>query len=444
MEHFKLQQPDPAKHLSKALDKAFSKEVDLSRYLTRTSQPEYLFWDRIRHIPRPDALTAEEFWALIKFSRNTSPRRTTPIKDKQGQYFTWWPIPGLDSFFHEVDMHFGGKLELGVVTDATSRQRFISRGIMEEAIASSQLEGASTTRRVAKQMIVEKRKPRNKSEQMILNNYKAMILIEEQLQREPLSESKLLDLHTILTKDTIEEKDLGRFRTNNDQVIVMDPSKGVIYHVPPDEKFLKGEIFKLIDFANDVLKEPQFAHPVIKAIILHFWIGYLHPFVDGNGRLARVLFYWYLLRHEYWAFAYLPLSRVIKTSPGQYRDAYVYSEQDDRDLNYFIDYNVRKILQAKREFENYIRRVEAQNKEMARIARGKYRLNFRQIQLLRMLQKEPTATTTIRTHSSINQVSRLTARKDLEQLEKLGFLKSSKIGKERPFSATRKIIELFG
>ncbi|MGH9879658.1 MAG: Fic family protein, partial [Nitrososphaerales archaeon] len=178
------------------------------------------------------------------------------------------------------------------------------------------------------------------------------------------------------------------------------------------------------------------------AIILHFWIGYLHPFTDGNGRLARLIFYWYLLKNEYWAFAYLPLSKVIKKSPAQYRDAYVYSEQDDNDLTYFIDYNVRKILQAKRDFEQYVKRIEIENKKMFKAARLKYNLNDRQIQVLRYLHKNPSATTSIKTHANINDVIRITARKDLEELERLGFLASRKIGRERPFSATRKTSEL--
>ena len=113
---------------------------------------------------------------------------------------------------------------------------------------------------------------------------------------------------------------------------------------------------------NDNLEDPYFVHPLIKAILLHFWLGYLHPFTDGNGRFARTIFYWYLLRHKYWAVSYLPVSRVIRNAPAQYRDAYVYSEQDDRDATYFVDYNLHKIMQAKREFEDYALRKQAENR----------------------------------------------------------------------------------
>ncbi len=111
---------------------------------------------------------------------------------------------------------------------------------------------------------------------------------------------------------------------------------------------------KLIQFSNDEPENATFIHPVIKAIIIHFWIGYLHPFTDGNGRLARLLFYWYLIKEGYWAFVYLPISKAIKLSPKQYSMAYIYSEQDDNDMTYFIDYNIKKIKLAVREFKKYL------------------------------------------------------------------------------------------
>jgi Fic family protein len=443
VEVFKLDKPNISGKIKKVFD-LISSSKDFLPYVARTNKPEYLFWDKVSYKPRPKGITAEEFWALIKFLRRNSPSRVkTVVRDEYGDFFTWQPVPELDYFLHEVDMQLGGVLESSVIDDQMIRQRFISRGIMEEAIASSQLEGANTTRKAAKRMILERRKPANQSEQMILNNYQTMVVVEERLRNQSLSMDLLLELHVTLTRDTINALDVGRLRRDKDEVVVIDPATNMIYHIPPSEKFLKREIKRFLAYANDEAKEHQFVHPVIKAIILHFWIGYLHPFTDGNGRLARTIFYWYLLRKQYWAFTYLPLSRVIKNSPAQYRDAYIYSEQDDNDLTYFVDYNIRKIAQAKRDFELYMRRKQSENRKMADVARSKYHLNDRQIQLLRYFHKNPGARATIKTHSHVYGVSRMTARKDLKYLEHTGFLKSQKIGREVPFSATDKTSELF-
>ncbi|MBU1318507.1 MAG: Fic family protein [candidate division Zixibacteria bacterium] len=443
MDIFELKKPDITGKMDKAIGLLDPKE-NIAEYIENISTPEYLYWDKVRHKPRPKGISPEEFWALIKFLRQMSPNRvSTAVADEKGSHFSWQQTPGLDYFLHEIDMQLGGFIESSIVDDQTARQRYISRGIMEEAIASSQLEGANTTRKAAKQMLLEKKKPRNKSEQMILNNYNGMVAVEESFQYQPLSMERLFDLHVILAKDTMNISEIGRLRKDNDEVVVVDRTTDVIYHIPPSEAFLRDELKKLISYANDELAKDKFVHPVIKAIILHFWVAYLHPFTDGNGRLARLIFYWYLLKKQYWAFSYLNLSRVIKKSPAQYRDAYIYTEQDDNDLTYFIDYVIRKIQQAKREFERYVERKTDENRGMAETARLKYKLNDRQIQLMRHLHKNPGSVTTIKVHSHIYKITRLTARKDLEALQEMRFLVSHKSGRERPFTATAKSLELF-
>jgi Fic family protein len=442
MEIYKLSRPAAPRDWDKTLEKALKQE-DLASFIERTNKPRYLYWDKVRYLPRPEGMSPEEFWALVKLFRRHSPSRvTTTVKDNSGTPFFYQPLPELDFFLHEVDMRLGGALETSMVSQQQSKQRFITRGIMEEAIASSQLEGANTTRKAAKKMLIEQRKPRNKSEQMILNNYNAMREVEGNFSNQELSLGLLLNLHAILTKDTIGVEETGRLRADRDDIVVGDPASDVIYHIPPKTGIMKNELTRLIKYANGQSKGSLFVHPLIKAIILHFWIGYLHPFTDGNGRIARTIFYWYLLRQGYWAFAYLPVSKMMRNSPVQYRDAYIYAEQDDNDLTYFIDYNICKLDAAKRDFEEYVKRSEIESRRMTEVAQTKYGLNERQIQVLKYLNKNTTLSTSIKTHAAVNSISRLTARKDLEHLEALGFLASTKEGRERPFRITSKLTQL--
>jgi Fic family protein len=402
-----------------------------------------LYWDKVKYKQLPEGLTKEEAWAAIKFVRNLQSQETS-IKDSiSNKRFTWYKPDYVDKLTHELDMDMGGSLHVGTSEiDPKQRNTFISRGVIEEAIASSQLEGAHTTRKAAKKMILENRKPHNESERMILNNYKAMLLIEEEYKHKKLDFDLLLELHEKVTEGTIESGELGRFREDGDDIVVKDKIEGIIYHIPPINEFLKKEIKNFIDFANDE-DQDGFIHPVIKAIFIHFWFAYLHPFTDGNGRMARLLFYWYLLKKNYWAFSYLPISSVIKKSPEQYGMAYVYSEQDDLDLTYFLNYNLKKIKSARAEFKKYVEEKKEENKIMSKLAHNAYSFNPRQIQVLQFFHENPTEFTTMTMHMNSQQISKKTAISDLKNLLKKGFLIEKLQGRYGYYFATDKIGELF-
>ena len=114
-----------------------------------------------------------------------------------------------------------------------------------------------------------------------------------------------------------------------------DPTK--IYHYPPEVAKLPAMIEDLIAFANE---DDEFIHPIVKAIILHFLIGYIHPFNDGNGRTARAIFYWFALKHHYELLEYISISRIFVHAPVQYSRAYQLTETDSNDMTYFIDFNI--------------------------------------------------------------------------------------------------------
>ena len=411
--------------------------------LRKAFYPVYLYWDRIKYKNMPKGITREEYWATIKTFRRVESNKTI-IKNNKREHFKWMKLDHYEAFFHEIDLNTGGNLSTFKrdIND-NDKYQFISRGIMEEAIASSQLEGANTTRQIAKQFLREARQPRNKSEQMILNNYKSMQAIEETYKQQELTLEMLFELHAMVTENVLPKEKTGVFRKDGeDDIVVTDAAHTIIYHEPPKIKFVKSEIEALIAFANNNGTRTEFIHPVIKAIMLHFWIGYLHPFKDGNGRLARLLFYWYVLRNGYWAFAYLPISKIIKKSPGQYSKAYIYSEQDDCDLTYFIDYNIRKIQLAVKEFISYVNKKKTDNIRMSKAAHQKYNLNNRQIDLLQYLVGDKEGRTNITVYRNIHRVSRLTASIDLKKLKEKGFLETKKQGREVYYYPTVKISEL--
>ncbi|MES2971740.1 MAG: Fic family protein [Patescibacteria group bacterium] len=427
MELYKIPLPDFEKiDLPKLFDKYRARRQEIHRYAQDITQVEYLPWAKARYKKPPNGFTPEEAWFLVRefLSTNAQP---TPISTPKGEHFTWLRLNYTDQYLNEFDLLMGGQFMTSRVRISSSEQQtFLTRGVIEEAIASSQLEGASVTRKAAKEMIAENRQPRDKSEWMIHNNYLMMIKITELYKDVPLSLELLLDMHRLIAANTMEEADIGRFRHDKDGVTVGSPI--LTTYVPPKHAFMMQELDKLIAFAND--DDPNnFLHPIIKATMLHFWIGYLHPFVDGNGRIARALFYWLLLKKNYWLATYVPISTIIKQAPMQYSDAYVYSEQDRNDFTYFYDYHMRKIKRALDDFLAYVEKQRAENAEVDRLLEAKGRLNERQKQAMHYLIANQNHRVSITSHSSLNNIGLNTARRDIIGLQKLTLIFPLRSGK---------------
>lgn len=333
---------------------------------------------------------------------------------------------------HEIDMHGGGELKASAqVANPNTRDSYLINSLIEEAITSSQLEGAATTRKVAKAMLREKRAPRDRSERMIVNNYAAMEYINE-ISSEELTPSLILELQRLLTTDTLENnRAVGSWRSSDD-VYVGDERDATVIFVPPPYKEIPARIERICNFANDPNRN-KFIHPVIKATLLHFLLAYDHPFEDGNGRTARALFYWSMLRQGYWTMEFVSISRILKNAPAQYTRSYLYTETDENDVTYFVLHQLRVILRAIRELLEYLRKKSDEHKELETLVHKSVKLqqalNHRQIALLNRALKNPDAIFTVASHRGSHNVTYDTARTDLLKLADFGLLDKSKRGR---------------
>ncbi len=403
------------------------------------SQPndKYLHWSDLRYRKPPEGLSSEDWWLATKLAR-LSARHVLPFADRNGQPFAFTDSAYLNRMLHRVDRDAGGRIELPAdLVNVDSRDRYLVNSLIEEAITSSQLEGAATTRRVAKEMLRSGRSPRNKSEQMIVNNYIGMEFLRSHTEAD-LSLPLLLELHRILTEDTLAPDEVGRIRRASEPVAVVDQRDGTVVHEPPDARTLDARLDRLFAFANARYEEP-FVHPVLRAVLLHFMIGYEHPFVDGNGRIARALFYWAMARSGYWMTEFLSISSILRRAPAQYVRAYVFSEIDDNDVTYFFDYNLRVILRSIRQLHDYLARKSREMRDIQRLLEGSTlaaMLNYRQRALLAYLFRHPDGACTIKSHRRSHNVTYQTARTDLLKLADLGLVDGTKRGRAFVFTDT--------
>ena len=392
---------------------------------SQKNDSDYLHWDEILRRTPPQKINHEEWWLALQINRSRS-RKATELLDASGKPFSYSHTDEIIRQLHRIDMDAGGSVAGPPdALTAENRDRYYISSLIEEAITSSQLEGASTTSDVAKEMLRSGRAPRDRSEQMIFNNFKTMRRIGE-LRDEELSRDLIFEIHRMVTENTLYRPDAaGRFRLTEEKIRVEDAEGNVLYTPPP-----AGELEKRLEamcrFANDTDSE-LFVHPVLRAVILHFWLAFDHPFVDGNGRTARGLFYWKMLKSGYWMSEFISISPVIKKGPHRYGRAFLYSETDNNDLTYFIIYHLHVIGEALAALKEYLHRKAKEIREVRNRLRSSERFNSRQLALLAHALRNSQHLYSVDSHRTSHNVVYQTARTDLLELVKLGLLESKKI-----------------
>ena len=376
---------------------------------------KYLYWDKVKYHTSAYVTDPKVLWAALKLSRTINAKKIQFREFK----FIFNLTDSIQKGLHEFDLYISGHLGTQNLIPEGDKKRYLVSSIMEEAIASSQIEGAVTTRKQAKEMLRKNIKPKNKSEQMILNNYITIKHIVE-IKDEPITTEKLLEIHQLISNQTLaDRKDEGAFRSDND-VKVIDVANGKIVHSPPDYQDIPKLMEEVFLFFNKD-KNGHFIHPIVKGCIVHFMIGFIHPFADGNGRTARALFYWYLLKNGYWLTEYLSISRLIVKSKAQYARAYQYTELDENDLTYFIIYKIKTMQLA---FDGLIEYIQLKTNEKRKTLNFQKikGINSRQAQILKWLFEEPELMFSVKELETRLSVSNQTARTDLTELVNLGYL----------------------
>ena len=416
-----------------------AKQLNMLFTLSPTQDGRYLHWDELRHRTPPPGLTPELWWAGVKIARHGM-LKALPLEDKTGQAIHFAMPDAVLAALHDIDRKATGELAMPeAAVSGDDRNRYLVSSLIEEAITSSQLEGASTTREEAKNMLRSGRPPRDLSERMILNNYHVMEQIR-QLKEQPFTPALILELHRIVSDGTMDDPGAaGRLRKSGERISVMDATHTTILHEPPPSDSLPQRLERLCAFANGESKTEPFVHPVVRAILIHFMLGYDHPFVDGNGRTARALFYWSMARSGYRLMEYVSISRLIKQAPAKYARAYLYTETDDGDATYFILHQLNVIEQAIAALHTYLAEKINQQRHAEDLLRQTQSLanaiNHRQLALVSHALKHAGHAYTVESHKRSHKITTQTARTDLMKLARMGLLEQGKRGRAFVFLA---------
>jgi Fic family protein len=292
---------------------------------------------------------------------------------------------------------------------------FLLDSTIEEAITSAIYEGAHSTRAQAEQLIASGARPKNKDEWMLVNNFRAMKWVQGN-RRQPLSKEVVLQLHKLVTENTLEGDDInfcGKFR--NDKVYV-GPHEGVEFSL------LESVIVEMIELTTN---NRRYLHPLVKGILIHYFIGYIHPFFDGNGRTARALFYYKAMKNDLNYVELLSVSAYLKEHGKQYESAFQKVKENDYDVTYFVDFCLDSMSHALKEVSrkiNFLIRLLD--------LKERFGLSGQQVGLLQRMALHKFRTIDADEYSKQIAKSREYARRDLKQLLELGFVNELKVGKK--------------
>ncbi|MBG9992010.1 Fic family protein [Pseudoalteromonas sp. NZS37] len=405
-----------------------------------SSKGLYLHWHDFHHRFDSDFKDKKVWaWCALKFNRALDEHGSLVSEDNS--HFYWSPI-ALNHYPPMIEKAY--RFEHVGLTGDQKRHMLVKSLVMEEAITSAQLEGAATTRAVAKEMLSSGRAPNDDSENMILSNWNLMQFALDNLDRE-LSIEFIQEFNHIATEKTCENDHIPGMLRSKEIEVAKNNAEGEVTHKAPDAKVVDKLLNDLCKYANTNHENVHYIHPVFKAIVIHFMIGYIHPFLDGNGRTARALFYWYAIKHGYENFQYISISALLKKKANDYGRAYIKTETDELDLTYFLQFNLEIIIDALGDFSAYIQKRIDQNRYMVeKLSESPFYKHFKRqhIDIISKALKNPGREFSVKEVEQDNNVSATAARGYLDKLYNLGLLlKYKSVGNKFTYFAPAKLQE---
>ena len=375
----------------------------------------------IHYLPRreilhrlPVTISIREFWPELEKERRRISQEL-PLPDQNGKPFRFV----LNQSIMEQCNRIAELARRDVAFTGPEFDTLFQDAVVDEAVYSSMIEGAFTSREQAAAFILQNRQPDNKSDQMVKNNYDALTYVLDHLEDE-ITEDVILNIAKIVTRSASEIQVSGY----RDGAVYVTGREGVVY-TPPQAEEVPRMMKSLVDFI-----QTSELHPLLKACIAHFYFVYVHPFGDGNGRTARALSYMMLLQAGYDFFRYFSISGVVAEERGKYYRAMRNVEEADGDMTYFIDTYSNMLARTVEKMEHHLKHhvlTELRLKELDKTDA----LNERQKKGVKWLLESENTGITVEAWRKKYKVVAETARKDLLMLCDAGVLEREMNGKKR-------------
>ncbi|MBU1862043.1 MAG: Fic family protein [Candidatus Omnitrophica bacterium] len=177
-----------------------------------------------------------------------------------------------------------------------------------------------------------------KQKQEVLNYIEALQWIIRRKDT-PLSQKHLCTMHSIILKSLRTDKKTGSYKVTQNYVV---NEKGRVVHTPPPPK----KCPQLVDELLHWIQHGRGGHPLIQSAIFHHQFVTIHPFSDGNGRLARIGAQWILYRKKFDPHHIISLDDFYAENRTRYYEKIQQTRELDYDFTHWIEYVGEGILET--------------------------------------------------------------------------------------------------
>jgi Fic family protein len=252
-----------------------------------------------------------------------------------------------------------------------------------------------------------------KDKREVLNYLSALKKIGKFVTGKNLAVMDILKIHRLVTKDTLERpEDCGAFRTR--YVVVWNPVTKEVFFKPPQNKDVPGLINNLVAWIN--AKETQDIDAILQAGIAHYEFVRIHPFVDGNGRTARVLATWILYNRGFDTKQFFALDDYYDSDRPAYYKALQSVSQAILDLTKWVEYFVEGVYVSVQEVKERVIRLSSER--LRKTKKGQIALTERQMQIVEFINQHAKIT-----NKDMQKLFKISDRAALKEIKKLVNLK---------------------
>ena len=220
--------------------------------------------------------------------------------------------------------------------------------------------------------------------------------------------------------------EIGQYRTNEEHIISGMFGREKIHYIAPSPNRIEEEMKKFLTWFDE--EEP--VSSVIRSGITHFWFVSIHPFEDGNGRLARILSDMVLARGENSEFRFYNVSSQINKDKNHYYDILERMQHGDGDITEWLVWYMQKLVEALNEADSIVTTIL--NKSFFWQKAATVPMTERQTQMLNLFLDGYEAKITSKTWATLAKCSKDTAIRDIQDLVDKNILVENIPGAKRP------------